>query len=98
MLIDIPVFIAFNATNAVTAYRNNPSTIVGRTVTMRFDPEDTDLPITVADIWPPDAETHFHTDKDGVLAGILPRDFDAKFLALAEANPADYLVNQDAKA
>jgi len=73
MMIDIPVFIAFDCSDgyAATVRRNHQ-----RVFTMRFDTDDGDKPAQFCTSYPPTARSHWSTDKDGVLFAMFSRECD----------------------
>lgn len=94
MLIDIPVFISFNADNANNAYRNSPRNVFGRTITMRFDPENDAVRPQYALAYPPKPDTKFWPDDAGFLFDVMPSGAtDKRFLELAAEDPESYLVS-----
>lgn len=96
MLIDIPVFLSFNADGVNTAYRCTGNQVFGCTITMRFDPADDTVRPQYALTYPPKPDTKFWPDDAGFLFDVMPRGAtDKRFLELAAEDPESYLVNQD---
>lgn len=93
MLIDIPVFICFNAQGSVPAYTGRSSEVFGRTFTMRFDPENDSVRPQYANEYPPKSDTKFWPDDAGLLFDLLPSSAtDKRFLELANADPESYFA------
>jgi hypothetical protein len=96
MLIDIPVFIAFDTDNPRHAMSDRSVTRFSQTITLRFDPENNELTGQYCNVYPPRKPFGFYPDKDNVILGQLSDRDNAKILALALADPESYYVDQDA--
>jgi len=97
MLIEIPVFISFNAESANQAHVHSRNTVFGRTFTLRFDPEEPLAKAQIATVYPPKADTKFWTDVEGILFGLMPANAtDARFLELANQDPESYFADKEA--
>lgn len=97
MLIDVPVFISFNADNADQAYRHGPNKVFGRTITLRYDTaQGGDPKVQFCNEYPPTGKLAFHDDTDGIFHFIMPSRADSLIADLAEQYPEDYWVDQDA--
>lgn len=93
MLIDIPVFISFNAENARQADRSSRYSTFDRTFTMRFDPENDAVKPQYALTYPPKPDTQFYAGSAEFLFEVLPSDAtDKRFLELANADPESYFA------
>lgn len=96
MLIDIPVFISFNADNANNAYRNSLSNVFGSTFTLRFDPENPDVPAQYATKYPAQPLTKFWPFEAATLFEFMPRNTEKRLIELAKRDPESYFTDQEA--
>jgi hypothetical protein len=98
MLIEIPVFICFNAESAHDAYRSASSHVFGAKITLRFDPEDSDVKPTYSRFYPSIPTAEFYPWEEMTILEFLPRHADAQLAKLADADPESYFVDKAAAA
>lgn len=89
MLIEIPVFMAFDA-NPLHSRGHIDRAAGSRVFTMRLDTEDTGRPAQYCTEYPPKPESFWSTDSDNVLFALLPSTIDRQLRERAELDPESY--------
>lgn len=93
MMIDVPVFIAFDCNPHSSRHSNQVAYCAGSCVfTLRYDTNDGDKPAQFCTGYPPTERSFWVTDKDGVLVGMLDSKTDQKLTKRAEEDPIGYAV------
>lgn len=93
MLIHVPLTIVFDCGGLLRVNRFGDSH--ARTLTMRYDVDDTDVPASYTMGYPPAADARWTEDRDGVFFGLMPSCIDAVIAAKARKYPADYCADAE---